>query len=75
MKNKTILLILGAVVFVYLFSYVWIRRSNTRIIEVDGCPTEGCTVVRFPEGVFYLIYSPLILLDRGVTHAEIIFNN
>jgi hypothetical protein len=75
MKNKKVLKVLAVIVFAYLFSYVLIRNYNTKIIEIDGCPREGCSRVSIPQGTFYSIYSPLMRFDERVTHAEFIATN
>lgn len=73
MKNRKLILFVVTIIFIYLVSYILIRKSNTEIFEVDGCPSEGCTLVRFPNETFYYIYSPLIQLDKRINHIEFRF--
>ena len=73
MRNKLILAVSILLVFGYLFTYVAVRKNNTAISEMDGCPIDGCTRVYFEQGTFSFIYTPLIILDKRINHAEFIF--
>lgn len=73
MKNKLILAVSIFLVFGYVFTYVLVRKNNTVITEMDGCPIDGCNYVYFEQGSFTLIYTPIIILDKRINHAEFIF--
>lgn len=73
MKNKIISLVLILIIISYLFSYILIRKNNTVITEMDGCPIDGCSYVYFEQGKVSLAFTPLIILDRRITHTEFIF--
>lgn len=60
---------------IYVSSYVLLRREYTQYREMDGCPSEGCESVTFPSDKSFLIYSPLILIDRFINHTEIYIEN
>lgn len=73
MRSKLIPIVLTLAVFGYLFTYVLVRKNYTVITEMDGCPIDGCTYVYFEQGTFTLIYTPLIILDERINHAQFIF--
>ena len=74
MKNKKVLIVMTIIFFAYLFSYILIRKSNTiEEVKTDSCGYNGCTYVYFQQGTPYLIYSPLIYLDKTINRAEFIF--
>lgn len=75
MKYKLFLPILIIFIFLYSLSYVLLRQIYTKFEERDGCPPDGCEYVLFPDNKLFLIYSPLILVDKTINKAEINIEN
>lgn len=75
-NNMKCKILISTVIFLFLYvsNYIFIRQSNLKVLEADGCPASGCSYVSFPFDGFNLLYSPLIVIDKKLsgTHFYII---
>lgn len=63
---KRLAIILGLIIFVYIFSYVIFRQTQKEIWEKDNQ-----TYVIFPDNkVLYYLFRPLVLIDGKLTAMQ-----
>lgn len=68
---KRCILIFAVILTIYVSSYVLLSENYSKNKEIDGCGIDRCKYIDFPENKIFLLFSPLIIIDRFTTRTEV----